>query len=208
MIPVQLQPEPPNFDRDVRQPGHAWLTRNDVALHAPPADASALPTYWRRTQKELWTAYSGVCAYLCIYFEWATGASSTDHFVAKSTHAGQAYEWSNFRLSCLGANRNKGRFDDVLDPFEMAAFTFELNVSSGVMAPRRHLQGEDDNVYKAAAVTIRRLDLNAPEITLMRTEHVSDYLSGQVTANYLKRKSPFVWGEMVRQGFVGAVEPA
>lgn len=49
--------------------------------------------------------------------KWPLGSHSTDHFIAKSSNTGQAYEWSNYRLSCLGANRSKNRFDDVLDPF-------------------------------------------------------------------------------------------
>lgn len=118
MIPVALQPEPAIFDERVRKRGQHWLREQGWPLEAPPVDASQLPAYWRETQKELWTAYSGVCAYLCIYFEWPLGAQSTDHFVAKSSHA---------------------------DEF---------------------------------------------------------YVQGDVSANYLQRKSPFVWHEMVRQGLI------
>ena len=120
MIPVQLQPEPADFDRNVRQPGRNWLTNHRIALNAAPPRASALPNYWTHSNKQVWYAYSGVCAYLAIYFEWVTGAASTDHFVAKSRNAGDAYEWNNYRLSCLGPNRNKGRFDDVLEFHRLA----------------------------------------------------------------------------------------
>ncbi|MFM5666742.1 hypothetical protein ACET62_21620, partial [Aeromonas veronii] len=107
MIPVQLQPEPADFDARVRQHGLDWLATNGIALNAPPPDASKLPNYWTRSNKQLWDTYSGVCAYLAIYFEWVIGAASTDHFVAKSQNAGDAYEWDNYRLSTLGPNRNK-----------------------------------------------------------------------------------------------------
>lgn len=201
MMPVCLQPEPANFDVRVRQRGHQWLGDKGWVLDAPAPDASALPTYWRETQKELWTAYGGVCVYLCIFFEWATGASSTDHFVAKSVNAGQAYEWANFRLSCLGPNRNKGRFDDVLDPFEMSEFAFELNLANGEIAPGQHLAASDA-VRGMVLTTIARLHLNDVETAAMRAQHVTDYLSHDISADYLCRRSPFVWTELVRQGII------
>ena len=114
MIPVTLQQEPHDFDACVRQPDRDWLDSHGIALNSPPPKAAELPNYWTRSNRQLWDAYSGVCAYLSIYFEWVTGAASTDHFVAMSRNAGDAYEWNNYRLSCLGPNRNKGKFDDVL----------------------------------------------------------------------------------------------
>ena len=201
MMPVCVQPEPAKFDERVRQRGHRWLVDKGWAMGAPAPDASALPTYWRETQRELWSAYGGVCAYLCIFFEWASGASSTDHFVAKSVNAGQAYEWDNFRLSCMGANRNKGRFDDVLDPFAMSEFAFELNLANGEMLPGRHL-ALDDAVRGMAMTTIERLHLNDVETAGMRAQHVTDYLNRDVSADYLRRRSPFVWAELVRQGVI------
>lgn len=95
MIPVQLQPEPLDFDKKVRQPGHQWLLRNNIDLNQPPPAPSALPAYWQKGTEWLWRSYCGTCAYLAIYFELPSGAGSTDHFVAKSADAGQAYEWAN-----------------------------------------------------------------------------------------------------------------
>lgn len=46
MIPVTLQPEPADFDIDVRQKGHAWLAAQGIALNVAPPKASKLPTYW------------------------------------------------------------------------------------------------------------------------------------------------------------------
>jgi hypothetical protein len=64
MIPVTLQPEPEDFDIKVRQPGLAWLAKQGIAPACPPPKASDLPAYWSRSNKQLWAAYSGVCAYL------------------------------------------------------------------------------------------------------------------------------------------------
>lgn len=49
MIPVQLQPEPADFDAEVRQKGRDWLATKGIALIAPPPKASDLPNYWTRS---------------------------------------------------------------------------------------------------------------------------------------------------------------
>ena len=199
MIPVQLQPEPDDFDARVRQPGLDWLATHGIALNAPPPDASDLPNYWTRSNKLLWDAYSGVCAYLAIYFEWVTGAASTDHFVAKSKNAGDAYEWDNYRLSALGPNRNKNKFDDVLDPVGLAPGTFVINFASGEISPNPALSAADQS---AAQATITRLKLDSPEHDLMRARHYDNYLRGDCSLAFLQRMSPFVHAELGRQGLV------
>jgi uncharacterized protein (TIGR02646 family) len=198
MIPVALQPEPTDFDERVRRPGRDWLASHDISLDSPPPRARDLPNYWTRSNKQLWEAYSGVCAYLSIYFEWVTGASSTDHFVAKSRRAGDAYEWDNYRLSCLGPNRNKGRFDDILDPIGLAADTFVLNLASGEIRPNPSLDGARK---RAARKTIRRLKLDSPDHNIMRQKHYNQYLRHK-DEETLKELSPFVWHEARRQALL------
>ena len=198
MIPVALQPEPADFDVEVRRRGHAWLLKYGIALNAAPSMASALPNYWTHSNKQLWQAYSGVCAYLAIYFEWVTGASSTDHFVAKSRHAGDTYEWNNYRLSCLGPNRNKGRFDDVLDPMGLQPDTFLLNLSNGVIRPNPALGFVNRTAVRK---TIARLKLNSSDHKNMRAKHYCRYLQHRHAAT-LKELSPFVWYEADRQGLL------
>ena len=199
MIPVTEKPEPRVFDDRVRRPGLKWLSDNKVALDQPPPKPADLPPYWRKTQKKLWDAYEGVCAYLCIYFEWPLGAQSTDHFIAKSRLAGQAYEWKNYRLSCLGMNRVKNRFDDILDPFDIAADTFVLTLATGEINPNPELPND---VQTLAEATIERLKLRDPETNRMRAAHFDDYLREEVSVGYLKRHSPFVWYEARRQGLL------
>ena len=199
MIPVLPKAEPANFDEKVRKPGQKWLSDNNIAPGAPPPDASKLPTYWRETQKTLWNSYDRVCAYLCIYFDWPLGASSTDHFVAKSKDAQQAYEWSNYRLSCLGMNRQKNRFDDILDPFQIQHQTFVLNLVSGEIKPNPNLS---PGLAAQAEETIKRLKLDDAETNDMRAEHFANYLRKEVAEPYLARHSPFVWYEAKRQGLL------
>ena len=171
MIPVTLQPEPADFNTEVRQRGLTWLETQGIDLNAAPPKASKLPSYWSYSNKQLWEAYSGVCAYLAIFFEWSTGAASTDHFIAKSLNAGDAYEWSNYRLSCLAPNRNKNKFDDVLDPIGLTPNTFVINFASGKIAPNKALSSAQK---VAARKTIRRLKLDSPDNNKMRAQHYKD----------------------------------
>lgn len=198
MIPVTLQQEPGDFDEKVRKKGHAWLVGEGIALNAVPPKASGLPNYWSHSNKQLWDKYSGVCAYLAIYFEWVTGAASTDHFVAKSKHAGDAYEWNNYRLSSMGANRNKNKFDDVLDPIGLAADTFVLNLASGEISPNAKLSAADK---AAARKTIKRLKLDSPDHNAMRGRHFTQY-ARHGDQQTLKELNPFVWYEAQRQGLL------
>ncbi|OHX35190.1 hypothetical protein BJL95_01195 [Methylomonas sp. LWB] len=198
MMTVTLQAEPADFDAKVRQPGLDWLATQGIATNGPLPKKVKIPAYWSHSNKSLWEAYDGVCAYLAIYFEWVTGASSTDHFVAKSRDAGQAYEWSNYRLSCLGPNRNKNKYDDVLDPIGLAADTFVLNLVSGEISANRNL---DKPAAALARKTIKRLKLDSPEHNRMRQRHYNQYLRHK-DAQTLKELSPFVWYEAQRQGLL------
>lgn len=199
MIPVVLQPEPVNFDADVRQPGQQWLIAKGIALNAIPPDPSKLPTHWRAYNKVLWNSYGGVCAYLAIYFEWPLGAYSTEHFVAKSQHAGMAYEWDNYRLASLGPNRKKNKFDDVLDPIGLAPNTFILNLASGKIRVNPLLVGQQ---LLDAEATMKRLKLKDPILDEMRYRHFFQYVSGRIDAAYFEEHSPFVWYEAQRQNLL------
>lgn len=197
MIPVALRPEPPGFDRDVRKKGHEWLQKNGIELSSAPPEPSRLPTYWQGYAEQLWNAYSGVCAYLSIYMEFDLGSVTTDHFVPKSKNAGGAYEWSNFRLACLGMNRRKGVADDVLDPVGLARHTFIINFATGLIKPNPALPPEDKT---SAASTIARLKLDNPRNNEMRARHFSNYQKGEWSLERLRKESPFVYEEIMRQG--------
>jgi hypothetical protein len=99
----------------------------------------------------------------------------------------------------MGMNRNKNKFDDVLDPFQLRPDTFVLNLASGEISPA---PGIPADVNTMAIETINRLKLNDPETQRMRAEHYSDYISGEISEAYLQRKSPFVWYEAQRQGLL------
>lgn len=198
MIPVTLQQEPVGFDVNVRQKGQCWLIDHGFVLCASAPPKTKLPNCWSWSNELLWKAYSGTCAYLAIYFEWPTGASSTDHFVPKSKHVGLAYEWDNYRLSCLSPNRNKNKYLDVLDPVGLAPDTFVLNLVSGRIKPNPLLV---DPQRTAALKTIKRLKLNSAHHKAMRARHFSEYIAHGHQPT-LQKYSPFVWYEASRQGLL------
>jgi uncharacterized protein (TIGR02646 family) len=198
MIPVVLAHEPDRFNEWVRKPGREWLDKNSIELNDPLPKKKHLPPFWRHLNKELWDAYGGVCAYLAIYFEWPSGAASTDHFVPKSLRPDLAYEWSNFRLSCLAPNRLKNKFTDVIDPMVLAANTFELNLVTGEIRPNNSLLAMQ---MQDAKKTIKRLKLDSPEHNNMRQRHYNQYLRHK-DAQTLRELSPFVWYEADRQGLL------
>jgi hypothetical protein len=206
MIPVQPQEKPEDFDERVKEKGHAWLREHGIGLDAIPFDPSKLPPLWRQYNHYLWTVYKGVCAYLAFYFEFASGAATTDHFIAKSQHAGKAYEWENYRLSCLGANRQKNNFDDLLDPFEIPANTFFLVLESGEIYVNPALDTLNPELVKLAERTKERLQLNHPHNCAMRADHYGWYIalkndlkSTDSLQRCLEKQNPFVYSEIKRQ---------
>ena len=190
MIHVEPQSEPADFDKKVRNPGLKFLKDN------PDCPATELKAYWRNVLHELWEKYHGICAYLAIFFEESTGASSVDHFVPKYKNRKLAYEWSNFRLSCLRANVKK-HTSEVLDPFTLEENAFVINFSDGSIKPNKNKSLEYQELCQR---TIDILSLNDSSNKKMRKSHFDDYRKDYVSLDFLRRKSPFVYSEIVRQG--------
>lgn len=210
MIPVVLQDEPLDFDKDVRQKGLLRLHKAGINPESPPPEKFDFGDYWSKYNEKLHTAYAGVCAYLAIYFDFPVG-STTDHFIAKSKLAGCAYNWDNYRLSCPGSNWNKNKFDDLLDPIGLLPETFVLNFLSGAIKvnTQKFKFPEDAEYLKTAQATIKRLKLDSPAHQKMRTNHFNEYLKfiqngtdKKFAESYFKEKSPFVWYEAQRQGLL------
>lgn len=197
MIPVTAQPEPADFDAKVRKKGLAYLEQHRFLLNQPlPASAKIAP-YWRDCLTDLHQAYGGVCAYIGVFFERVMGAGSVDHFIAKSALAGQAYEWSNYRLACSTMNSRKREYNDVLDPFFLAPNSFWLQLSTGHIYPNPHLAAQPRRIVEQ---TIERLGLDDPACRELRARLYQEYLEYQLPSDYLRKLSPFIWGEANRQG--------
>lgn len=200
MIPVLEQPEPADFDANVRQKGLAFLRRKGIALDQPVPKGTKLDTCWRSCLDDLHARYQGCCAYLAVFFERVTGGASVDHFVAKSTsRAEYAYEWRNYRLSCSTMNSRKREFDDVLDPFSIQEGWFQLELVSGRIYPNPALSS---NTKRQVQETIKRLGLDDAGNRKLRSRHYQEYTARDYTAAFLKKRSPFVYSEALRQGLL------
>jgi hypothetical protein len=212
MIHVELQPEPPDFDARVRQPGRsaiAELTGGPPALKRPgprrkkiadrPEDIppEKLPPFWTECLSALHEAYRGICAYVCIYIERVTGAGTVDHLVAKSRDVHRAYEWDNYRLACSLMNARKAAIPDVLDPFEVEDGWFQLDLISFQIRPNPVL---DEPLKARIQGTIDRLGLADRECRQLRETYFTEYDKGHIDFDYLHRRAPFVALEIQRQG--------
>lgn len=195
MIRVEQQPAPADFDATVRQRGRRFLRINP---HPTARELSRRP-YWQSAKRSLYEAYAGVCAYTCHWISWDTGSHTVEHFVPKSVAPQLAYEWSNFRLVCGRMNGRKGRHQDVLDPFGLDNGVFWLHFPSLQVSPSDDLP----RLLKDRAwSTINRLALNDETCCVSRLAYVTEYCTGDVTLDHLRRRAPFLHREITRQRVV------
>jgi len=199
MLHVVPQPEPADFNSQVRQKGLSYLSESGIDLSQPLPEGVKLRPYWRNCLPDLYDRFGGICAYLAIHFERITGAGSVDHFVAKSERPDQAYEWSNYRLACSRMNSRKNDYKDVLDPFLIEDGLFRLELVSGHIYPNPDLPPA---LMSDVDATITRLKLDDGGCREVRARHFSDYIQNFYTAEFLRQRSPFVWYEANRQGLL------
>jgi hypothetical protein len=94
-------------------------------------------------------------------------------------------------------NSRKRDYDDVLDPFEIEDGWFRLETVSGRIYPN------PDAVNQVEIhATIDRLGLDDAQCRKMRSRHFQDYINGDVSTDFLSRRSPFIWFEADRQGLL------
>jgi hypothetical protein len=189
MIPVQPQPEPPDFDARVRQPGCTDLASPEGELRP----------HWRLCATQLWAAYQGVCAYSCLYIPRGTGGVSVDHMLPKSKRRELTYEWANYRLACIRMNARKNDLEDVLDPFEVRDGWFALDLSTLEVVPGAGLSNE---LRQRVQDTIDTLMLNDDEFVRARSAYYDSFRDEDVTFRFLEKHFPFLARELVRQGLV------
>ncbi|MDH2433443.1 hypothetical protein QCD60_12755 [Pokkaliibacter sp. MBI-7] len=197
MIPVQLASEPDDFDAKVRKPGQQWLAGKGI----PPA--SVPPKFkwndlWSKCSDQLHERYSGICAFSGFYIERVTGARTVEHFQPKKHYPDLAYEWSNYRLVCSLLNGSKGDHSDVLDPCTLPANSFTIDFVTGKVAAHAAAV----NLGTQIEATIRRLKLNREECCKTRIEYLNLVKDGHISADFLQKRSPFVWYEAHRQGLL------
>lgn len=213
VIPVTQQPEPTNFDTEVRQRGITELRRRRLDPEAPLSQGTDLEPFWRKGHgypgclDELFKVYMQTCSYLAVRIErvMCKGvllSASVDHFIPYSTTQSRlAYEWSNYRLAAAVINSRKQHHCDVIDPFEVQNGWFTLNLETGFIIPDS-MQPPD--IRGRVQSTIARLRLNADEYCVLRENYFKQYEDHRshdrdFAENFLRRNAPFVWQEIRRQ---------
>ncbi|MCP4489649.1 MAG: hypothetical protein GY820_20390 [Gammaproteobacteria bacterium] len=194
MINVGGQPEPGNFDSEVRQPGANFLEKK---ANNPQLKFKNL---WKKVSRDLHAAYGGICAYTCMYI---LPPGSVDHFFPKSAHPDLAYEWSNYRLASQRVNQHKGDSTEVIDPFNVQAGWFVLDFPSCLVRSGENLSAL---VREQVENTIRILKLNDDDTLVQeRCDMMVMYTDGEVEIGFLARRYPFLADEIHRQNIEDTV---
>ncbi len=193
MIPVKLQPEPKNFDEQVRKPGNDFLKQTSK----PISEDWKGKEYWQKALPEARAVYKGICAYSALWIPHSTGNHSIDHFVPKSLNPQLAYEWDNFRYVAARFNSRKGK-RAILDPFSLELDWFILNFGTFFVHPNPLLTESQKNKVRQ---TIDYLQLNGDdEMVAEREAYYKYYKSGDISLTHLEKMAPFIAYEMKRQG--------
>lgn len=191
MIRIAPQPEPADFDAKVRRRGHA----------DPKDGRGKWKPHWRACMADLHAAYGGVCAYWSIPVMVDDNAR-VDHYKPKCLYADDAYEWTNYRLSCDGANRAKWKHEDILDPFDIHTDWFRLSTATWEIAPAAALSPD---LKIKVQVTIDRLKLNSQTLRRRRKTLADRVEKCEVRFNILEQDEPYLAWELRRNNWPNAV---
>jgi hypothetical protein len=192
MLPVSPQPEPLDFDKNVRVKGLDFLR----STPAPTENQWGNHSYWRNALDDLKKAYKQVCAYCAHWIPHSTGQASVDHFVPKSVDPLLAYEWSNFRYVSARFNSRKGT-RQILDPFLIEYDWFFLDLDTFLIKQNPQL---DEAISQKVIDTIKTLRLNDDaELVAERQQWCVEYWSGEISFKHLQERFPFIAYEIQRQ---------
>jgi hypothetical protein len=226
MIPVQLPPEPQDFNFRVRQPGFAALRNVGHNPNNPPPNERFWKTphqtaaggtrntldYWTIARDDLCNGYNRRCVYSCFVIEPVRDGSgrvvggdhSIDHFDHKSLHpAKEAFEWTNLRWCWNVINNKKGDSSIAIDAVSMPGTIVELEEDvkgDWIVVPAKSI-----NFFSTAQVqdTIDKLGLNTVRpVVIRRNGYVTDFvdnIDGYSDAEMFVRQ-PFIFSELRRLG--------
>ena len=211
MIPIELAPEPSDFDEKVRQKGLNAINeligqpttkvrrgrrRKKIADSKSEIPPDKFPPFWRDALDDMLRSYHRICAYMCVYIEKGTGAASIDHVIPKSKNWEQIYEWNNYRLASSIMNSRKAAIEDILDPVDIKEGWFTIELTAFQVCPAN---GLEETITKQILNTIERLQLNHIECRELREEYVLAYWEKEISWNYLQKRAPFIASELKRQ---------
>lgn len=204
MRKVKLENPPGSFKASVSTPGNAWLKKqawyddqHPEKCYPEPVETKDFPPTWRNILHEIHQIYHGICSYYGIYIPPILGAATVDHFLPKSLYPGLAYRWSNYRLACSLANRRKGQKTGLIDPFDIEGNWFYLDFTTFIPYANPELS---DHLRTQIQTTIHALGMDKADYTESLKSYYKSYLLGEVEAEYLENKAPYLWSEIVRQG--------
>jgi hypothetical protein len=197
VTPVLEQLEYDVFDHEVRRPGLEFL-----ALTPRPNNREFRKAeFWTRSISQLRLAYCNMCAYTSTYMP---NGGSLDHFTPKAHYPQFAYEWANFRLCDPRVNNWKGSKFGVMDPFAIKEGWFVLGFPECVIRPDRTLSTVH---IQRIRETIHILKLNDDDQLVQHRYNLAfQYLTGEVSFDFLRWFCPFVALEIERQGGLAPVK--
>lgn len=180
MMPFNPPPEPPDFDKKVRQPGNAWLAKN-------PNPKKGTRDYWSPFKSYLADGFNNLCGYSVMY----EPVGTVDHYRSRENYRDLAYEWSNLRFASAWINSSKGTLDDqVLDPFDLGEDWFEILLPSLQLVLTNKVPPQQ---RQKAEFTLERLRLRDDERVLrQRQQWYQLYLDGDLTLQGLEKKAPLI----------------
>ncbi len=199
MIHVDLQPEPNNFNTDVRIPGKRFLAR----VPNPSGKQWKNKDYWKKISTDLYVAYNGICAYTGFWFSKSTAPVSVDHFLPRSKEPEKAYEWNNYRLTTQIMNSYKAD-KLIVDPFEIHNGDFILDFPSCLIKANPNLPREKADIIQS---TIDILKLNSSDDQVQaRCDIIISYVNEEISEQYLKKRYPFIAYELERQNLYDKIK--
>jgi hypothetical protein len=202
MIPIKPQPEPDVFNQKVRIPGTGFLKK--VSGSKLTNKQWQHHDYWKEIRSDLYEAYNHMCAYNAHWIATGSSVPNVDHFIPKYVKPELAYEWSNYRLASDLANKLKGVWQDVLDPFCIGENWFFLDFPSLMVHPNPELLPE---IQEQIWATINRLRLNEEQnIVEERSNWLRMYCKGGTNFSFWKNYAPFIAYELERQNLVEEIK--
>ncbi len=191
-----MQPEYPDFDREVRQRGNVFLK----SCPNPNSKQFSRHNYWNKALKQLHAAYDGLCAYTSRELIGGT----VDHFKPKSKFPNLAYEWENYRLARQKINQRKGNTENVADPFKIRNGWFILDLPSCLIKPGNNVSA---GVRKKVKETINILQLNHDDRLVDERRDLLVALADElITLEFLDKHYPFLSKEIRRQGVASSLK--
>ncbi|MFZ4554980.1 MAG: hypothetical protein ACOYN8_01190 [Pseudanabaena sp.] len=180
MIHFDRVPEPPDFEREVRQKGEDWLAKHP--------DNKRLTNLWSPFKKYLADGFLNLCGYSAMFEPIGT----VDHYISCDSDRTKAYDWNNYRFASGWLNSSKQNLDDrVFDPFEVQNGWFEVELRTFRLVPQ--LDKIPNNEWEKAKLTLEKLHLDNDErVVRQRREWYRMYDSGELSLDGLEKKAPLV----------------